>query len=312
MTTSIHLAGKMCNFSLKRNVFPQGDLSIACFEIIEEAKLELTNNLVSVVEVVAASVGQLDMSNQMLGMNIQSILKKLESLTASSKEMSANMGTIASAADEMTSRVTQISKDLIQGAELSKKSNHLNEMTKQKIEKLNTECIKISDVSKLINSIAEQTNLLALNATIEAARAGESGKGFAVVAKEVKELSTQTKNATEAIGNSLLTVQEDSKASVLAAYEANDAIVELSKIVSNISQMIDEQSSSMAKISQEVQNAATESHSITEDTVQVEKNTISAKDSTGKIKDATNNLTKKAMDMNAEVRELFRYLGLLK
>ena len=68
------------------------------------------------------------------------------------------------------------------------------------MESLVEEAKKIGEVVNLIQDIAEQTNLLALNATIEAARAGESGKGFAVVASEVKNLASQTANATEQIG----------------------------------------------------------------------------------------------------------------
>lgn len=61
----------------------------------------------------------------------------------------------------------------------------------------------VANVADQVQAIAKQTNLLALNATIEAARAGDAGKGFAVVASEVKQLSDETRKATEQIGATL-------------------------------------------------------------------------------------------------------------
>lgn len=57
-------------------------------------------------------------------------------------------------------------------------------------------------LDQIIN-IARMTNLLALNASIEAARAGDAGRGFAVVAGEVKDLSRETRAATDAIAEVL-------------------------------------------------------------------------------------------------------------
>lgn len=67
------------------------------------------------------------------------------------------------------------------------------------VETLEEKSQSITDIVAVINGVSAKTNMLALNASIEAARAGEAGNGFAVVADQIRDLSGQTKKATENI-----------------------------------------------------------------------------------------------------------------
>ncbi|QDV63600.1 methyl-accepting chemotaxis protein [Crateriforma conspicua] len=81
-------------------------------------------------------------------------------------------------------------------------SNAMSEM-RRLAEETDRQLESMHQFVDVVSRISEQTNLLALNATIEAARAGEAGRGFSVVATEVKNLSQQSKEAVENIGESI-------------------------------------------------------------------------------------------------------------
>ena len=115
----------------------------------------------------------------------------------------------------------------------------------------------IGDVVNLINDIASQTNLLALNATIEAARAGDAGKGFAVVASAVKDLVTQTANATEEIAAQITGIQDATGDAVLVIEGITKTITEINEIAGTIAAAVEEQGAATGEISRNAQEAAT-------------------------------------------------------
>ncbi|NLM25622.1 MAG: methyl-accepting chemotaxis protein [Firmicutes bacterium] len=151
-------------------------------------------------------------------------------LSSSMEENNASITEIANAAAELATTVEQMNERsqemLVTTKEISNKvvageqalDNTVTQTAVLKediqglynaIDSLNAHSVEVEKIVEAIAHIAEQTNLLALNASIEAARAGEHGRGFAVVAEEIRQLSDQSKLATENIAQSLAGIKKD-------------------------------------------------------------------------------------------------------
>ncbi|MBU5637620.1 MCP four helix bundle domain-containing protein [Geomonas sp. Red69] len=94
----------------------------------------------------------------------------------------------------------------------------------ERIVNLSEQSQAIGEIIATVADLAEQSNLLAVNAAIEAAKAGEHGKGFAVVAQEVKNLATQSKQATSQVRSIIGQIQKATTAAVLATEQGSKAV----------------------------------------------------------------------------------------
>ncbi|MFT4076545.1 MAG: Cache 3/Cache 2 fusion domain-containing protein [Asticcacaulis sp.] len=216
-------------------------------------------------------------------------------------DASGNVQTVASAAEELTASIGEITDQVVRANAVVGNATQMTLDTNAKVESLAGAAAKIGEVVTLIQAIASQTNLLALNATIEAARAGESGKGFAVVASEVKNLATQTARATAEISAQISAIQASTRDTVEAIANIARTMEEVSHFTTAIAGAVEQQGAATQEITHNVVRASEGTRIVSGNVTSVRDEAAQTAESAGKVAHASRTVAEKSESLKQTV-----------
>lgn len=215
---------------------------------------------------VAAALSSVRMASQSVSSASVQISAGNEDLSSRTEQQAASLEQTAASMTELSETVRQTADNTRQASQLAANASELSEKSGTSLttmlstmDDIRGSSRKVTEIVSLIEGIAFQTNILALNAAVEAARAGEHGKGFAVVAGEVRNLSQRSTNAAREIKTLIETSHRLTEAGAAQASDVgrnmdvmNDAIHQVSQLVSEIAAAAVEQSQGIVQVQQAV------------------------------------------------------------
>jgi methyl-accepting chemotaxis protein len=224
--------------------------------------------------------------------------KITNSQAISVNETTTSMDQLGSSAKQATQQAETSTMGAQQVLNLAQSGNQLvdktlTEMaqTKDKVQAIAQQILKLSEqtnqigsISQLVSDLANQTNMLALNAAVEAVRAGEYGKGFSVVASEIRKLADESKKSADKINNLVNEIKQATSVTVMVTEEGI-------KSVENTEDLAQKTASAFGNMSGEINNIVINSQ-------QIAMNTKQQALAIQQVVTAMNNLNQNAKDSN--------------
>jgi methyl-accepting chemotaxis protein len=262
---------------------------------------EFESGVLAALDALAQSAGKMRNTAHTMSNTAEKTTQQASTVAAASEQASVNVQTVAAATEELSSSISEISRQVIDSAQIAGGAVDEANRTDTTVQGLSEAAEKIGAVVKLINAIASQTNLLALNATIEAARAGDAGKGFAVVANEVKSLASQTARATEEISTQVAAIQSATGDTLGAIQKINGVIKSLNEITTAIASAVEEQGAATQEIARNVQEAARGTQEVTTNIVGVNQAASDTGTAAGMVLSSADELGRQADALRSNV-----------
>ncbi len=257
---ALELAESIASGDLTRQIEIQGQDEVAALATSLKTMQQQLHDTIALIAnsstQLASAAEELNSVTEDAARGVQQQNDEIQQAATAITEMSSAVDEVAktamatSEASEASARSTELGKlQVVQTVAAIAEIDQDVETSASLVSELALQSQDIGKVLDVIRAIAEQTNLLALNAAIEAARAGDAGRGFAVVADEVRALAHRTQLSTKEIETMVSKIRQGTGAAVqsmqhskeksaqalLQAHKAGEALEQIAREISRIS-----------------------------------------------------------------------------
>lgn len=268
-------------------------------EARETTAKDFEDTVMVLLDEMTETINQVGVNADNLITTTDSANAKIGAVSKATQSMNLNVNTVASSIEEMSATAQEISQQVGRTAEVAENAAQISIKGEEALDELGKRSEEIQSVIQLINDIADQTNLLALNATIEAARAGEAGRGFAVVAGEVKNLASQSANATEEIEQLINAITDASSEASKVNAQIVSIIDEVKQNSTGISAAVEEQTATTSETSRAAQTTSDETREVSRNADELLTVITEVRD----VSQQTESAVQRLMDYNKTLRE---------